>query len=64
MRMYVIYYDAHVCWHVPGTQPTYRRIKTHDADRDGLTDMEEYEWVTDPNNPDTDGGGGSGEEEY
>ena len=28
-----------------------------DADEDGLTNLEEYQWGTDPNNPDTDGGG-------
>ena len=28
-----------------------------DNDNDGLTNLQEYEYLTDPNNPDTDGGG-------
>ena len=28
-----------------------------DTDRDGLTNLQEYQWGTDPNNPDSDGGG-------
>ena len=28
-----------------------------DADRDGLSNMDEFRWATDPNNPDSDGAG-------
>ncbi|MBN1947478.1 MAG: DUF4215 domain-containing protein [Bradymonadales bacterium] len=32
-------------------------VCTNDRDNDGLTDLEEIEWETDPDNPDTDGDG-------
>jgi len=37
--------------------PLTEERKNADADRDGLPDLDEYRWATDPNNPDTDGAG-------
>jgi hypothetical protein len=36
--------------------PLAKEGKETDTDRDGLTNLEEYVWSTDPNNPDSDNG--------
>lgn len=37
--------------------PLAKEGKEADTDRDGLTNLQEYVWSTDPNNPDSDNGG-------
>jgi hypothetical protein len=46
-----------------GLDPNDPNVAMEDPDHDGLTNLEEYQYGTDPNNPDTDGDGLSDGEE-